>query len=42
MKIDSLNIDLIVVFSIIVDLNGKSGIDRNCPMQILIFSSDGK
>ena len=41
-KIDSLNINLIVVSAKTVDLDGKSGIDWNDPTQIIILSPDGK
>ena len=41
-KIDSLEINLIVVSARTVDLNGKNGIDWNDPTQIIIISSDGK
>lgn len=41
-KIDSLDINLIVVSARTVDLGGKSGIDWNDPKQIIIISPDGK
>ena len=41
-KLDSLNINLIVVSARTVDLDGKSGIDWNDPTQIIIISPDGK
>jgi len=41
-KIDSLEINLIVVSAKTVDLNGKNGIDWNDPTQIIILSTDGK
>ena len=41
-KIDSLEINLIVVSARTVDLDGKSGIDWNDPTQIIILSPDGK
>lgn len=41
-KIDSLNINLILVSGRTVDLDGKSGIDWNDPPQIIILSPDGK
>jgi hypothetical protein len=41
-KIDSLNINLILVSGRTVDLDGKSGIDWNDPTQIIILSPDGK
>ncbi len=41
-KIDSLNINIIVVSAMTVDLDGKSGIDWNDPTQIIILSTDGK
>jgi hypothetical protein len=41
-KIDSLDINLIVVSARTVDLDGKSGIDWNDPTQIIILSLDGK
>jgi len=41
-KIDSLEINLIVVSAKTVDLDGKSGIDWNYPTQIIILSPDRK
>ncbi|MGV8093221.1 MAG: hypothetical protein AB2L24_15285 [Mangrovibacterium sp.] len=41
-KIDTFEINLIVVAARTVDLDGKSGIDWNDPTQIIILSSDGK
>lgn len=41
-KIDSLELNLIVVSARTVDLDGKSGIDWNDPTQIIILSPDGK
>lgn len=41
-KIDSLNINLILVSARTVDLDGKKGIDWNDPIQIIILSTDGK
>ena len=41
-KIDSLGINLIVVSAKTIDLDNKSGIDFNDPMQIIVFSPDGK
>ena len=41
-KIDSLEINLIVVSARTVDLDGKSGIDWNDPTQIMILTPDGK
>lgn len=41
-KIDSLAINLIIVSANTVDLDGKSGIDWNDPIQIIILSVDGK
>ena len=40
-KIDSLNINLIVVEASTVDLDEKNGIDWNDPEQIIILSPDG-
>ena len=40
-KIDSLNINLVVVSAKTVDLDGKNGIDWNDPAQIIILSPDG-
>ncbi|HCX99689.1 MAG TPA: hypothetical protein DG754_06070 [Bacteroidales bacterium] len=40
-KIDSLNINLIVVSARTIDLDGKSGIDWNDPIQIIILSPEG-
>ncbi len=41
-KLDRLNINLIIVSARTVDLDGKSGIDWNDPTQIIILSPDGK
>jgi hypothetical protein len=41
-KIDSLEINLIVISARTVDLDGKKGIDWNDPAQIIILSPDGK
>jgi len=41
-KIDSLDLNVIVVSARTVDLDGKSGIDWNDPTQIIILSPDGK
>jgi hypothetical protein len=41
-KIDSLEIHLIIVPARTVDLDGKKGIDWNDPTQIIILSPDGK
>lgn len=41
-KIDSLDLNVIVVSAKTVDLNRKNGIDWNDPKQIIIISSDGK
>ncbi len=41
-KIDSLNLNVIVVSAQTIDLNGKKGIDWNDPKQIIILSPDGK
>ena len=41
-KIDSLEINLIIVSAKTVDLDGKNGIDWNDPRQIIILSPDGK
>lgn len=41
-KIDSLDINLIIVSAKTVDLDGKSGIDWNDPTQIIILTPDGK
>lgn len=41
-KIDSLDLNVIVVVARTVDLDGKKGIDWNDPTQIIILSSDGK
>ena len=41
-KIDSLEINIIVVSARTVDLDGKSGIDWNDPTQIIILTTDGK
>jgi len=41
-KIDSLNLNVIVVSANTVDLDGKNGIDWNDPTQIIVLSPDGK
>jgi hypothetical protein len=41
-KIDNLEINLILVSARTVDLDGKNGIDWNDPTQIIVLSSDGK
>lgn len=41
-KIDDLGINKIIVSAQTVDLDGKKGIDRNDPKQIIILSTDGK
>lgn len=41
-KIDSLNINLIVVSAKTVDLDGKNGISWNDPMQLIVLTPDGK
>ncbi|WP_293301877.1 hypothetical protein [Pedobacter sp. UBA4863] len=41
-KLDSLEINLVVVSARTVDLDGKSGIDWNDPTQIIIISPNGK
>jgi len=41
-KIDSLNLNLILVSAKTIDLDGKSGIDWNDPTQLIILSADGK
>lgn len=41
-KIDSLDINLIIVSARTVDLDEKNGIDWNDPTQIIILSIDGK
>ena len=41
-KIDSLNINLILISGKTIDLDGKNGIDWNDPTQIIIISKDGK
>ncbi len=41
-KIDGLGINWILLSAKTVDLDGKIGIDRNDPMQIIVFSPDGK
>lgn len=41
-KIDSLELNVIVVSARTVDLDGKNGIDWNDPTQIIILSPDGK
>lgn len=41
-KIDSLNINLILISGKTIDLDGKIGIDWNDPTQIIILSTDGK
>lgn len=41
-KIDSMDINLLLVEAKTVDLNGKKGIDWNDPMQIIVLSPEGK
>jgi hypothetical protein len=41
-KIDRLNINLILISGKTIDLDGKNGIDGNDPRQIIILSTDGK
>jgi len=41
-KLDTLDLNLIVVSARTVDLDGKNGIDWNDPTQIIIISPDGK
>ena len=41
-KIDSIDLNVIVVSARTVDLDGKNGIDWNDPTQIIILSLDGK
>jgi hypothetical protein len=41
-KIDSLDINLIIISARTVDLDGKKGIEWNDPTQIIIISPDGK
>lgn len=41
-KLDSLNLNLILVSARTIDLDGKSGIDWNDPTQIIVLSPDGK
>lgn len=41
-KVDSLDLNVIIVSAKTVDLNRKNGIDWNDPKQIIIISSDGK
>jgi len=41
-KLDSLNLNLILVSAKTIDLDGKSGIDWNDPTQIIILSADGQ
>ena len=41
-KIDSLQINKILVYARTVDLNGKKGIEWEGPAQIIVISSDGK
>lgn len=41
-KIDILNLNVIVVSAMTVDLDGKNEIDWNDPTQIIILSPDGK
>ena len=41
-KIDSLDINLIIVSAKTVDLDGKRGIDWDDPTQLIILSPDGK
>lgn len=41
-KVDSLDLNVIVVSARTIDLNGKKGIDWDDPTQIIILSTDGK
>lgn len=41
-KLDSLDLNLILVSARTIDLDGKSGIDWNDPTQIIVLSPDGK
>jgi hypothetical protein len=41
-KIDSLEINCLIVSAQTVDLDGKKGIDWNDPTQIIVISTDGK
>lgn len=41
-KVDSIDLNVISVSARTVDLDGKSGIDWNDPIQIIILSTDGK
>ncbi len=41
-KIDSLDLNVIIVSAKTVDLDGKNGIDWNDPTQIFVLSVDGK
>ncbi|MFD2033590.1 hypothetical protein ACFSKL_02250 [Belliella marina] len=41
-KLDSLNLNVIIVAARTVDLDGKNGIDWDDPTQIIILSTDGK
>ena len=41
-KIDKLNLNLVIVSANTVDLDGKNGVDWNDPKQVIVFSPDGK
>lgn len=41
-KIDKLNLNLVLVSANTVDLDGKHGVDWNDPKQVIVFSPDGK
>lgn len=41
-KLDSLDLNILLVSARTIDLDGKNGIDWNDPTQIIILSSDGK
>ena len=41
-KIDKLNINVVIVSANMVDLDGKHGVDWNDPRQLMVFSPDGK
>ncbi|MBS0425457.1 MAG: hypothetical protein JSR71_13840 [Proteobacteria bacterium] len=41
-KIDKLNLNVVVVSANTVDLDGKHGVDWNDPKQVILFSTDGK
>src|SRR5690606_39013036 len=41
-KIDSLDLNVIVVSARTVDLDGKNGIDRSDPTQIIVLTTNGK